>query len=185
MKITFIPLAESHFPLLLKWLETPHVKAWWPIDQNFSAGGEQEVIWTLDLIHTKYSTYVKGYKLDNGLTKAINAYIICLDNTAIGYIQIYNAYDFPRSKPFIGLPSSLAAIDVMIGEENYLKQGIGSRAIDQFLNEQGKSYTHVFTDPDSTNLAAIRAYEKAGFRKIKEWLDTGEIWMIREQTRAP
>ncbi|NBO24779.1 MAG: aminoglycoside adenylyltransferase, partial [Chlamydiae bacterium] len=29
MKITFAPLAESHFSLLLKWLESPHVKKWW------------------------------------------------------------------------------------------------------------------------------------------------------------
>jgi len=32
MNTTFQPLAISHFPLLLQWLETPHVKAWWDQD---------------------------------------------------------------------------------------------------------------------------------------------------------
>lgn len=32
MAITFETLHESHFTLLLKWLETPHVKKWWDED---------------------------------------------------------------------------------------------------------------------------------------------------------
>lgn len=174
MKITFTPLAESHFPLLLKWLETPHVKAWW----------DQEVKWTPALINEKYTHYAEGYKLENGIAKTIKAYIIYVDRVPTGYIQMYNAYDFARSKPLTGLPASLAAFDVLIGEESYLEQGLGSQAIEQFLNEHGNSYTHVFADPETINLAAIKAYEKAGFKKIKVQ-DTGEQWMIREQTGRP
>jgi hypothetical protein len=50
MKITFIPLQESHFPLLLKWLEAPHVKAWW----------DQDVHWNLELIKEKFGDCAKG-----------------------------------------------------------------------------------------------------------------------------
>lgn len=32
MNINFVPLADSHFPLLLKWLEMPHVKLWWDME---------------------------------------------------------------------------------------------------------------------------------------------------------
>lgn len=168
MNIIFDPLDESHFPLLLKWLEAPHVKAWW----------DHDVKWTPALIQEKYADYVKGYKLDDGVAKAMSAYIICVDRTPLGYIQIYNAYDFARSKPLIGLPLNLAAFDVLMGEEHYLRQGIGSKAIAQFIYEHGNSYTHVFVDPRSTNLAAIRSYEKAGFKKIKDQSDTDVIWMI-------
>ena len=69
MNITFEPLLESHFPLLLKWLETPHVKAWW----------DRDIKWTHQSIQQKYSTYVNRYKLDNDISKPINAYIICVD----------------------------------------------------------------------------------------------------------
>ncbi|MGX6960355.1 MAG: hypothetical protein ACIPMY_03825 [Rickettsia endosymbiont of Pentastiridius leporinus] len=32
MNINFIPLTISHFSLLLKWLNMPHVKLWWDED---------------------------------------------------------------------------------------------------------------------------------------------------------
>lgn len=175
MNIKFILLSESHFPLLLKWLEAPHVKIWW----------DKEVNWTPELIREKYASYAKGYKLENGVAKAISAYIISVDDTPIGYIQMYNAYDFSRSKLLRGLPSSLAALDIFIGEEQYLKQGIASKAIVRFLHEYSNAYTHVLADPENTNLAAVRAYEKAGFKKNDKQPGTGKIWMIRQQNQRP
>jgi len=171
MKITFKLLCEDDFKLLLKWLEIPHVKAWW----------DRDIQWTPDLIREKYTDYVKGYKLENGIAKPISAHIIYVDNISIGYIQINNAYDFSCSNPLTEMPSSLGAFDIFIGEEHYLKRGIASKAIVQYLKEQGASYTHIFIDLESTNLAAIRTYEKVGFKKIKEQPDPDEIWMIREQ----
>jgi hypothetical protein len=53
MKIRFTFLAEAHFPLLLKWLEAPHVKKWW--DQNAA--------YTMELVREKYSSYIKGYNM--------------------------------------------------------------------------------------------------------------------------
>jgi RimJ/RimL family protein N-acetyltransferase len=183
MNITFSHLAESHFPLLLKWLETPHVKTWWSIDQSLQRVGkekEEGEKWTSSSIQEKYANYVKGYKLENGVNKPIQAYIIFVDTIPIGYIQIYNAYAFPRSKPLIGLPLDLAAFDVLIGEESYLKRGIGTMVIMQFLKEYGAPYAYIFVDPECTNFAAIRAYEKAGFKKIKDQPDSDEVWMLRE-----
>lgn len=166
--ITFEPLHESNFPLLLKWLETPHVKKWW----------DQDVTYTLDLVHEKYSSYIKGYKLVDGQQKPIQGFIIHNNQNPIGYIQIYNAYDFPRSKPLSDLPESLGAFDIFIGAEEVLQKGLGSKAIEQFLKLHGNQYSHIFADPDSNNIAAIKAYEKAGFKKVSERADTGEVWMI-------
>jgi ribosomal protein S18 acetylase RimI-like enzyme len=173
VKITFIPLTESHFPLLLEWLETPHVKSWW----------DQDVRWTLASIQEKYSDYVKGYKRDNGISKPIEAYIICTEDKPIGYVQIYNAYDFPRSKPLFGLPKNLGAFDIFIGNEKYLGQNIGSKAIKKFFSLYGHQYAHIFVDPDSDNLAAIKCYEKAGFRRLLEQKNTGEVWMLWENKK--
>ncbi|MGG2344601.1 GNAT family N-acetyltransferase [Rickettsia amblyommatis] len=85
--------------LFLKWLEMPHIKLWW----------NKDIEWSLELIEQKYSSYVRGYKLENNEPKNIHAYIIEADRTPIGYIQIYNAYDF--EDPLINLPSKLAALD--------------------------------------------------------------------------
>lgn len=179
MTVTFEPLTESHFPFLLKWLEAPHVKAWW----------DQDVKWTPELIQEKYGNYVKGHKRlklkDQVIEKPMHAFIISLDDTPIGYIQIYNAYDFPRAKPLMGLPEKLAAFDILIGEQNYLAKGIGSQALRQFLdNFCDNSYTHVFADPDIDNKAAIKTYENAGFKRGTEDADTGKVWMLKEQPRC-
>jgi RimJ/RimL family protein N-acetyltransferase len=170
MKITFMPLTESHFPLLLEWLEKPHVKAWW--DPN--------VKWTLALIQEKYSDYVKGYKLDNGIPKPIKAYIICAEDKPIGYVQIYNAYDFPREPPLSGFPKNLGTFDIFIGNEKYLKRNVGSKAIIKFFNLHAHQYSQIFVDPDPSNIAAIKCYEKAGFRQVPEQKNTTEIWMLWE-----
>lgn len=160
MNILFIPLQESHFPLLLKWLKAPHVKVWW----------DQDVLWTLELIKEKYGDYVKGYKLEKGAKKPIQAYIIYGNDDSFGYIQLYNAYDFSRegSIPLEGLQKSLATIDIFIGEEEYVGKGLGSRIMTQFLKEYVDPYYDAcLVDPDTANMQAIRAYEKAGFKKIK------------------
>ena len=170
MIITFEPLHESHFPLLLKWLETPHVKKWW----------DQDVTYTMDLVREKYSSYIKGYKRVDGQQKPIQGFIIHNNQNPIGYIQIYNTYDFPRSKTLSGLPANLGAFDIFIAEESALQQGLGSKAILEFLRVHGNQYSNIFADPDSNNIAAIKCYEKAGFKRFSEQQDTKEVWMLKD-----
>ncbi len=166
MTISFKPLHESHFPLLLKWLEAAHVKVWW----------DQDVTYTMDLVREKYSSRITslGTKSDN----CIQGFIIHNKQNPVGYIQIYNAYDFPRSKPLFGLPANLGAFDIFIGEKAFLGQGFGSKAILEFFKLHGNCYSHIFADPDSNNIAAVKCYEKAGFKKLSEQEDTKEVWMI-------
>ena len=95
----------------------------------------------MELVHEKYNSYIKGYKLEGGVQKLIQAFIIYSDQNPVGYIQIYNAYDFPRSKPLLGLPSNLGAFDIFIGEEEVLKQCLGSKAISEFLKTHGSQYS--------------------------------------------
>lgn len=169
--ITFEHLNESHFSLLLKWLETPHVKKWW----------DQEVNYTIDLVRAKYSSYVEDYKQVGMVNKPIHAYIINVEQNPIGYIQIYNAYDFPRSEPLLDLPQNLGVFDIFIGEEKYLGQNLGSKAIVEFLNLHCSNYDHIFADPALENIAAIKCYEKAGFKKIIKQQTQDTVWMLKQQ----
>jgi aminoglycoside 6'-N-acetyltransferase len=174
MTITFQPLQETHFPLLLKWLETPHVKAWW----------DQDVQWTSELIKEKYGSYILEYKIEYGLKKPLQAYIIFVGDKPVGYIQTYNAHDFPREDKtsLTELPESLAALDIFIGEEEFLGKGLGSLIMKQFLNEYvDPHYKACFVDPDTANIKAIRTYEKAGFKKIKMVKEGTIMWMVREK----
>lgn len=172
MRINFQPLKKEHFSLLLKWLQTPHVKEWW----------DKDIIWTLELIEEKYGAYTEGYKLEQGLRKEIHAYIIILNDTAVGYIQFYNAYDFPREEGLTlkELPKSLAAIDIFIGDKAYIGKGLSALIMDQFLKDYvDPNYDACFVDPDSRNIAAIRAYEKVGFQHINT-IHHSE-WMVRKR----
>lgn len=168
MNITFTPLSASHFPLMLKWLESPHVKKWW----------DRDLVYTRELVEEKYGSYVKGYKQVGGTPKRISAYIICADNQPIGYIQIYRFSDFPRNKMPHNLPENLGGFDIFIGEEEYTGKGLGSEVVTKFLKLYGREYSCIFADPDLGNIAAIKAYEKAGFKKVSEQKDSNEVWML-------
>lgn len=109
------------------------------------------------------------------------AYIIVTDDKPIGYIQLYNAYDFPRQDGLTleGMPKSLAAVDYFIGDSQSIGKGIGSNALKLFLEKHVfPTYDACFVDPGSSNIAAIRAYEKAGFKKVKQVQESKVIWMI-------
>lgn len=174
MIISFQSLNETHFSLLLKWLESFHIKKWW----------NQEIRYTIDLVYEKYATYVKGYKLIDGVQKPIQSFIIFVDQKPVGYIQIYSAYDFPRSKSLLGLPKKLGAFDIFIGETKALQQGVGSKAILEFLSLYANHYSHIFADTDANNIAAIKCYQKAGFKRMAKHKDTKEIWMLLENKVA-
>jgi aminoglycoside 6'-N-acetyltransferase len=170
MNITFKALAESDLELLLRWLETPHIKVWW----------DSDMVWNKAKVYEKYGSYIKGYKIEDGQVKPLDAYIIYLDARPVGYLQAYNAYDFKRSIPLTDLPKSLAAFDLFLGEEDIRGKGIGPMALKTFFLTWDKKFDYAFADPDQRNTAAVRAYEKAGFEKIKELPESHELWMLKK-----
>ncbi|HHL3493989.1 TPA: GNAT family N-acetyltransferase [Legionella pneumophila] len=171
--ISFRRLSEQDFPLLIKWLETPHVKIWW----------DSEVVWTLDKISQKYSSYVNQYKIENGKKKSIFAFIIVLDKQPIGYIQYYDACDFlslPTNKAFDF--HKIAAIDFYLGEESALRQGFGSAALRQFVqNIVFQQFDAALVTPDIKNHSAIACYQKAGFISCLTEEKTNELWLIAKK----
>lgn len=172
--ISFVPLTNSHFTLLLKWLKTAHVKTWWDTDKK----------WDIELIKEKYEPYVKRYKClklkDKIIKKPIYAFIIYNDNQPIGYIQYYNKYDFPLEQEYdiSGLPNSCAGLDWYIGELSLINKGMGSQALALFIEQfVFKNFSNILLDPDTTNLQAIRVYEKIGFIVIKK-VNNGQVTLM-------
>lgn len=63
-------------------------------------------------------------------------------------------------------PDGTRGIDQLIGEPDMVGVGHGSALVRLFVERLLKAGTpRVVTDPDPTNVRAIRAYEKAGFHK--------------------
>jgi RimJ/RimL family protein N-acetyltransferase len=134
--LSFRPLRVTDFPLLLIWLANDHVKQWWNDGDD-----------TLEKIVLHY-----------GAEEPDVARFILVESTeteerAIGYFQYYVV-----SKEIIG-------IDQFIGEADRINQGIGTDAIELFLEMIITKHTpqQIILDPDSENKRAIRCYEKVGF----------------------
>ncbi len=173
MKITFTPLAESHFPLLLKWLEAPHVKKWW----------DQDVMYSMDLVKEKFDKHIHGIALSKNPDNKIYSYIICVNKKMIGYIQAYNAHNFARENglDLSAISGPVCGIDLFIGESPFLHKGWGTRILNEFARQILIShFDWCLIDPEKDNLTAIKAFKKAGFKIFEQFQAKSTTWMIKK-----
>lgn len=152
MSISFKKITESDFMQIFNWLAQPHVTPWWPESdwENFLEKYRAK-------IHSDY----------------VHAYIISIDKYPVGMIQYYWFTKAPQGDESYGRfhDPQMVGLDIVIGDPNYVGKGYGSKALRAFIDQILKrepSIKKVFINPDSANKAAIRAYEKAGFKIIKE-----------------
>ena len=158
--LSFRGLRSSDLDLMHRWLNAPHVNRWW-YDEGTSHREIEE----------KYLPLIEG-------RDAARPFVVLYENRPIGYIQSYriSTEDDEEYANLVNVENS-AGIDLFIGEAEYLYRGLGRHVIPGFLLE------HVFSDPgikvcvigpEPENAAAIRAYEKAGFRYFKTIQVPGE-----------
>lgn len=147
----FLPLGPEHYGLMRAWLEAPHVREWW-------GDPEEEFGYIRDMVEGRDTT---------------RPFIISLDGRPVGYIQCWfighhQNETWIADHPWLAeLPEDAVGVDLSIGEEDLLSQGIGSAALAGFargLFTQG--YATIIIDPDPANARAVRAYSKAGFRPV-------------------
>ena len=144
---TFTRVTDNDLPLLYSWFKQPHVSQWWPVP----AGDE---------FFEKFLARIRS--------KDTFAFLATLNEAPIGYIQYYY---IDRTQEKAGswlpeLPLTTVGTDQFIGESEYLNKGYGTRMIKDFIVHLAPlepTITTVIVDPDPTNLAAIRCYEKVGF----------------------
>jgi aminoglycoside 6'-N-acetyltransferase len=156
---TFRPLAEDDLPTMVRWLNTPHVRAWWQNDPR-----------TIEEARAKYMPRIAG-------TEPTSAYVILADGRPIGYIQAYTIADWPEYAGAINVEDGAAGVDLFIGEEVYVHRGLGAPILRAFLRDVVfgmPGVTCCVIGPSASNASAIRAYEKAGFRHIKTVAVPGE-----------
>jgi aminoglycoside 6'-N-acetyltransferase len=95
--------------------------------------------------------------------------IILNADVPIGYLQFghvvgedLKVYGYPAE-------AKVYSLDLFIGEPAYWDRGVGSRllrGVTRYIHEQ-RGAECVVVDPQQWNERAIRAYEKAGFRKMR------------------
>jgi aminoglycoside 6'-N-acetyltransferase len=138
----FRPMTTSDLPLVRRWLAEPHVVQWWgnTLEQFELVSGDLEV-------------------------EAMEQFVVAINDCPFGYLQCYDPDVWPEN----GLgdhPRGTRGIDQFIGEQDMVDRGHGSAFIRTFIDRLlAAGAPRVITDPDPANGRAIRAYEKAGFRR--------------------
>jgi RimJ/RimL family protein N-acetyltransferase len=159
--ISFRRVEMADMPLLHRWLNASHVREWYAKDPR-----------TLEAVLEKYGPRVRG-------EAPTDPYLILHEGEPVGYIQTYLIRDYPEYSRALDLDEAenAAGVDLYIGEPVYLRRGLGSAALRRFVREivfADASVTSCILGPEPENAAAIRAYEKAGFRYLKTVRVPGE-----------
>jgi aminoglycoside 6'-N-acetyltransferase len=105
-------------------------------------------------------------------------FVIHLDGRPIGVIQSYRVSDYPDYVAELGpLPAAAISIDVFIGDPELIGKGHGAALVRAFLPGAFERYglDYCVIGPSKSNVAAIRSYEKAGFRYLKEYREDDTI----------
>jgi aminoglycoside 6'-N-acetyltransferase len=138
----FLPMTAADLATVRNWLARPHVAQWW------GEPDEQLALIRGDLQHP-----------------SMDQFIVAFDERPFAYLQCYDPAAWPQHG-FGDLPAGTRGIDQFIGETDMLDHGHGSALIRAFVeNLLRTGAPQVLTDPSPANGRAIRAYEKAGFRK--------------------
>ena len=151
---------ESDYGLIVRWRNLPHVRRRWDPD---------DPPMTVDLAREEHGP-------DTVPGAPGTACIIELNDRPIGFIQFYRWASFAEEAKEVGIPfdDQTYGLDVFIGDPDLIGKGVGTRVVqllsDYFIDELDASSVALTTDVD--NHIAIRSYEKAGFKKVKEVLDT-------------
>ena len=155
----FAPSTPDDFPMLARWLAQDHVRRWW--------GDPDEELAEIARIFGDPS---------------MEALIVSHDGRPFAHQQSWDPSLWP-DYPLQDQPAGTRGIDQFIGEADMLGQGHGTRFIGAFTRHLlAQGAPRVVIDPDPENLAAIRAYEKAGFTAldVRETGDGPALIMIQE-----
>jgi aminoglycoside 6'-N-acetyltransferase Ib len=163
-QFSFRPLTLADLPILHQWLTRAHVAEWW---------GEPR---DLDYV-------VQTFGADLG-SSVIRMFLACLGDEPIGYIQVYRVMGADPEWWTEETDPGARGIDQFLANPEQLGQGLGSQMVRQFVAGlfADPEVTQVQTDPSPDNPRAIRAYEKAGFRRVAEVLTPdGPALLMRVQ----
>lgn len=169
-RIGFRPVDAGDYELLATWLDAPHMRQWW-------GPPETELGYIRDMVEGRDTT---------------RPFLILLEGKPVGYIQSWFIGDhqnetWAKDAPWLmHLPADAVGVDLSLGEARLLSQGIGTAALKAFVDilvAEGRRT--IVIDPDPTNLRAVRAYEKAGFRAIPDLPDRpADILLMQFEPKA-
>jgi aminoglycoside 6'-N-acetyltransferase len=147
--IEFAPLREEDLPLIRDWLGREHVRQWWrdPIDEAIEK---------------------RRQGIEEGRT---DEYLILVDGRPAGMIETYLVADYPGWEAIVGAEAGLAGVDLLIGEQDLVGRGLGPEVLQAFAREvvfARRETNACVATVEEPNRRSWRAFEKAGFRHVRD-----------------
>ena len=158
MTVGFRRLTEPDLPLLHEWLLRDHVQFWWRERESY------------DAVVGRYLPAIEG-------SDPTDLYLILADDRPAGFIQTYLVSDHTDYQQLVDVEDGVAGVDLFLADPQLTGQGLGSRAIAQFVRDVvfAAPETHAcIADPDAENQASLRAFEKAGFVRVRDFVDPSD-----------
>jgi aminoglycoside 6'-N-acetyltransferase len=153
--IRFRPLEEADLPQIEAWLRTEHVAKWWRDP--------------LEIAVEKRQAALEG-------RREVDHYVILEDERPVGMIQTYLVAHHPEWGELVGAEPDAAGVDLFVGEPDAVGRGLGAEILREFVR------AIVFDRPETTaaiatveeaNRRSCRAFEKAGFRHLRDVEEDG------------
>jgi aminoglycoside 6'-N-acetyltransferase len=153
--IAFRPLEDADLPQVEAWLRMEHVAKWWRDP--------------LEIAVEKRRAALQG-------RRDVEHFVILEDGQPVGMIQTYRVGDHPEWGELIGVEPEAAGIDLFVGEPGAVGRGLGPQILQEFARSV------VFIRPEATAVVATveeanrrswRAFEKAGFRHVRDVEEDG------------
>ncbi|MEA2461722.1 MAG: aminoglycoside 6-N-acetyltransferase, partial [Actinomycetota bacterium] len=149
---------EDDYALMIRWRNSPHVRYWWDPD----------------LPPLTLESAREEYLADTLPDPDTTACIVELAGEPVGFMQFYRWSSYADEAEEIGIEfdGATAGVDVFVGEPDLAGQGLGTRMMNLLCGylETERDASSVVLTTELTNEAAIRCYEKAGFKKAGQIL---------------
>ena len=167
-EITFEKATIAHKNIIFSWLAEPHIQEFWDNTQ-----GHKDDILNFMGGRKNPSTYCDGkyvywIALASGQPYAMLMTIQETNQNDIGELKLSH----------LSKTGNTYGLDCMIGNSEYIDQGYGSKTliefVDFFREAFDKKADTFLIDPASNNSRAKRAYEKAGFKHVADFIMSGD-----------
>ena len=118
----------------------------------------------------------------------VEYHLIVVDGRPAGVIQTYLVADHPEWDELVRVGPDAAGVDLFIGEPDLVGRGVGPEVLTAFVQEV------VFARPETTaavatveegNRRSWRAFEKAGFRHVRDVEEDGLPHRLMRLDRPP
>ncbi|WP_059170455.1 GNAT family N-acetyltransferase [Bacillus sp. FJAT-27445] len=163
--LSFRKLDSNDLDKMHKWLNNGFAAQWY---------GKKQM--TIDEVKEKYLPYINN-------EKSTQSYIISYENKPIGYIQTYKINDYPDYATQVAIDENASCLDLFIGEEEFIHNGLGKQIVGRFLKEIVFSLSDsdsCILGPEPDNENSIKTYEKVGFKYVKTVrTDDGDEYIMR------